>query len=520
MADAIQAEIEALAQQVADLESRTSGTPEAEAVRARVMARFEEVVGQVEKEFGGEPAAAKATCPHSDNTLRRAFDIYDEDKSGFLENNEIVALAQKLGANKEIEELQGAIKDMDTSNDGKVSFDEFAVFMRNEGASGKIATKLRAKLLKGKLGEQLTRIKSVANKAGAKSSSPPEGVERQFDVAVTVGGMQPDEETAVRADFQVTAMPRAEIPEGEWEQSLTLTLVMKEASQEAVTSCIEQMTGLYNMVAEGSDGKLRTFDAQQVDGKLVVRITGDPEELAGVLDKMVFFNGAPGAASLQASGKARTNIDYEKLVTATLDSPLDITKSGKSALQFIATVSNDTWFENLVNTIQQAGGDSDDEGEGEGAVSAEEKFAKLPFFQKVQKKVLPKLAWWMSGLRARFAFASMSELLGKFSLHGPKQAKILKGWTLELGHYKLAKKFGDDGAPPEEAYRAITAVVGGVCKIEIGVKAGHGDFQATADLTGLGRIMELLPPYEMLVAAGNGDLVKPGVPAVAADGEE
>merc|ERR1712196_113819 len=135
------------------------------------------------KEYAVEPPAAKAACPHSDATLRQAFDIYDLDKSGFLENDEIVALATKLGAKKEVDELKAAIVDMDTSNDGKVSFEEFTTFMRNEGSSAKIATKLRAKLLKGKLEGQLGRIKTVANKAGAKASSPPEGVERQFDVA-------------------------------------------------------------------------------------------------------------------------------------------------------------------------------------------------------------------------------------------------------------------------------------------------------------------------------------------------
>jgi len=123
----------------------------------------------------------------------------------------------------------------------------------------------------------------------------------------------------------------------------------------------------------------------------------------------------------------------------------------------------------------------------------------------------------MSGLRARFAFTSVSELLGKLSLHGPKQAKILKGWTLELGHYQLAKKACDDGAPPEELFMAITSVIAGISKIEAEVKAGHGDFQATANWEGLGRIMELVPPYAMCQAAERGELVKPGVPAVAAD---
>merc|ERR1719446_413965 len=102
---------------------------------------------------------------------------------------------------------------MDTADDGKVSFDEFNTFMRQEGA-GKIATKLRARLLRGKLGEQLARVKAVSDKV--KSSPLPQGVERQFDVAVTVGGMQPDEDTAVKADLQLTATPRAdEIPEEE-----------------------------------------------------------------------------------------------------------------------------------------------------------------------------------------------------------------------------------------------------------------------------------------------------------------
>ena len=61
--------------------------------------------------------------------VRKAFEIYDTDKSGFLERDEIKKLLDdacgELGADEITEEqLDAVIQTVDANNDGKFSFDE------------------------------------------------------------------------------------------------------------------------------------------------------------------------------------------------------------------------------------------------------------------------------------------------------------------------------------------------------------------------------------------------------------
>lgn len=74
-----------------------------------------------------------------DGTLRQAvdviFDKYDSDKSGFIESNELKVfftdLAQHLGIDTPSDaDIQDALKELDTNNDGKVSREELFSFAK------------------------------------------------------------------------------------------------------------------------------------------------------------------------------------------------------------------------------------------------------------------------------------------------------------------------------------------------------------------------------------------------------
>ena len=64
--------------------------------------------------------------------LRRLFDEFDTDKSGSISNSDLRKLINDAGFGDDVsdDEIEQLIARVDTSGDGKVSFDEFlAVFM-------------------------------------------------------------------------------------------------------------------------------------------------------------------------------------------------------------------------------------------------------------------------------------------------------------------------------------------------------------------------------------------------------
>ncbi|CAI7867146.1 unnamed protein product [Closterium sp. NIES-53] len=61
----------------------------------------------------------------NEKNLQAAFDFFDSDRSGFIDIEE---LADALGA--DLTSLKEILAEVDTNNDGKISFDEFKVMMR------------------------------------------------------------------------------------------------------------------------------------------------------------------------------------------------------------------------------------------------------------------------------------------------------------------------------------------------------------------------------------------------------
>ncbi|KAJ6791710.1 calcium-dependent protein kinase 20-like isoform X1 [Iris pallida] len=66
----------------------------------------------------------------NDEHLRKAFAFFDQNKSGYIEIEELrESLADDLGQNDE-EVINAIIRDVDTDKDGKISYEEFAAMMK------------------------------------------------------------------------------------------------------------------------------------------------------------------------------------------------------------------------------------------------------------------------------------------------------------------------------------------------------------------------------------------------------
>ena len=77
--------------------------------------------------------------------LQEAFDKYDKDKSGFLDLDEVVKLANSLGAKASKKDLEDLFKSIDVDHDNKLTFNEFLAWYR-VGKHSKLANLLKYQL--------------------------------------------------------------------------------------------------------------------------------------------------------------------------------------------------------------------------------------------------------------------------------------------------------------------------------------------------------------------------------------
>jgi Ca2+-binding EF-hand superfamily protein len=66
-----------------------------------------------------------------DQELRDAFNVFDADRSGFIDRKELKRLMKKLGQALSEEELDAMMEEVDANGDGQISFEEFKALMQN-----------------------------------------------------------------------------------------------------------------------------------------------------------------------------------------------------------------------------------------------------------------------------------------------------------------------------------------------------------------------------------------------------
>jgi len=61
--------------------------------------------------------------------LRDAFNMFDADRSGYIDRDEVRALMKKLAQTLTEDEIDAIMEEVDTDGDGEISFDEFKAMM-------------------------------------------------------------------------------------------------------------------------------------------------------------------------------------------------------------------------------------------------------------------------------------------------------------------------------------------------------------------------------------------------------
>lgn len=65
-----------------------------------------------------------------EDEIRKAFALFDDDKTGKINLKNMKRIARELGENLTEDELQAMIDEFDRDNDGEISADEFLYIMK------------------------------------------------------------------------------------------------------------------------------------------------------------------------------------------------------------------------------------------------------------------------------------------------------------------------------------------------------------------------------------------------------
>jgi len=76
--------------------------------------------------------AAKQANMTMEDELRGAFNVFDQDGSGYISAQELKQVLENLGESLTDEEVDEMMKEADLDSDGQVSFEEFVKMMANK----------------------------------------------------------------------------------------------------------------------------------------------------------------------------------------------------------------------------------------------------------------------------------------------------------------------------------------------------------------------------------------------------
>ena len=62
----------------------------------------------------------------SDQTIKKAFEVFDADKSGFIDSNELRRILANLGEAVTSQQVSAMISKVDENGDGNIDYEEFA----------------------------------------------------------------------------------------------------------------------------------------------------------------------------------------------------------------------------------------------------------------------------------------------------------------------------------------------------------------------------------------------------------
>jgi calmodulin len=144
--------------------------------------------------------------PKEYTDYKKAFDMFDQNKDGFIDHVELLEVLKAIGHNPTHSELLDVFRDVDKNNDGKIEFREFLYLMRQSmvvdeiqaafnlidvGKTGKVGIK-EIKHLMSLIGESLTdaEIKAIIKVADGDG----DGYITQQEFAQAMANLEPREE--------------------------------------------------------------------------------------------------------------------------------------------------------------------------------------------------------------------------------------------------------------------------------------------------------------------------------------
>eukprot|EP00455_Lapot_gusevi_P040963 TRINITY_DN46_c0_g1_i2.p2 TRINITY_DN46_c0_g1~~TRINITY_DN46_c0_g1_i2.p2 ORF type:complete len:484 (+),score=247.66 TRINITY_DN46_c0_g1_i2:72-1454(+) len=230
------------------------------------------------------------------NRIERLFKQYDEDNSGFIDKSEFQHLAGELGIILLPDSLERAIQTIDTSGDGKISFDEFYRWLKaDKDLSNQDSYQVRA--LKIKLQSQafMRNMTQLTKKLSALPAVPRANNDvLKFKLGVQTAGVD-KLKGGFRVNYYNNAEVAAEVNASIDNQGPTCAfidfLVKDTATDEDVGELVGAITSLLEMAPlndvayyGGHNFNLVNLD----DGQRVLRVSvWCPVDFAGMASQML-----------------------------------------------------------------------------------------------------------------------------------------------------------------------------------------------------------------------------------------